>query len=103
MTALVMPPSSRAAAAPVAISAGAFPIFFEEMFGSMMGGRAGQGGANRGNDLRYNLEITLEESFKGRETQIRVTTLATCDACQGSGAETGSKPANCPTCRGAGR
>jgi molecular chaperone DnaJ len=82
---------------------GGFADIFEEMFGSMMGGRAGQGGANRGNDLRYNLEITLEESFKGRETQIRVTTLATCDSCQGSGAETGSKPAPCPTCRGAGR
>ncbi len=83
--------------------AGGFADIFEEMFGSMMGGRGGQGGANRGNDLRYNLEITLEEAFKGRETQVRVATLAVCDACQGAGAEAGSKPANCPTCRGAGR
>jgi molecular chaperone DnaJ len=73
------------------------------MFGSAMGGRAGQGGANRGNDLRYNLEITLEEAFKGRETQVRVATLAVCDSCHGGGAEAGSKPATCPTCRGAGR
>src|SRR5579862_1662417 len=83
--------------------AGGFADIFEEMFGSMMGGRAGQGGANRGNDLRYNLEITLEEAFKGRETQVRVATLAVCDSCHGGGAEAGSKPANCPTCRGVGR
>lgn len=82
---------------------GGFADIFEEMFGSVMGGRGGQGGANRGSDLRYNLEITLEEAFKGRETQVRVATLAPCDACHGSGAEAGSKPANCPTCRGQGR
>ncbi len=82
---------------------GGFADIFEEMFGSMMGGRAGQGGANRGNDLRYNLEITLEEAFKGRETQVRVPTLTACESCHGSGAEAGSKPVNCPTCRGAGR
>ena len=83
---------------------GGFADIFEEMFGSMMGGgRGGQGGANRGNDLRYNLEITLEEAFRGRETQVRVPTLVTCEACHGSGAEAGSRPANCPTCRGSGR
>jgi molecular chaperone DnaJ len=81
---------------------GGFADIFEEMFGSMMGG-GGRGANNRGSDLRYNLEITLEEAFKGRETQIRVPTLAPCDSCQGSGAEAGSKPINCPTCRGAGR
>ena len=83
--------------------AGGFADIFEEMFGSMMGGGGGRTANNRGNDLRYNLEITLEEAFKGRETQIRVPTLAPCDACQGGGAEPGSKPINCPTCRGAGR
>src|SRR5262249_19735664 len=83
--------------------AGGFADIFEEMFGSMMGGRGAQAGANRGSDLRYNLEITLEESFKGRETQVRVPTLALCDSCHGSGAEAGSKPANCGTCRGTGR
>src|SRR6201991_1218748 len=61
-----------------------FADIFEEMFGSMMGG-GGRGANNRGSDLRYNLEITLEEAFKGRETQVRVPTLAPCDACQGSG------------------
>jgi molecular chaperone DnaJ len=83
--------------------AGGFADIFEEMFGSMMGGRAGGGGANRGSDLRYNLEITLEEAFKGRETQVRVPTLAVCDSCHGSGAEAGSRPVNCSTCRGTGR
>jgi molecular chaperone DnaJ len=83
--------------------AGGFADIFEEMFGSMMGGRGGQGGANRGSDLRYNLEITLEEAFKGRETQVRVPTLAACEACHGTGAEAGSRPVNCTTCRGAGR
>jgi molecular chaperone DnaJ len=82
--------------------AGGFADIFEEMFGSMMGG-GGRAANNRGSDLRYNLEITLEEAFKGRETQIRVPTLALCDACNGTGAEPGSKPINCPTCRGAGR
>ncbi len=82
---------------------GGFADIFEEMFGSMMGGRAGGGGANRGSDLRYNLEITLEEAFKGRETQVRVPTLAVCDSCHGSGAEAGSRPVNCSTCRGTGR
>jgi molecular chaperone DnaJ len=84
-------------------TAGGFADIFEEMFGSMMGGGRGNGGANRGNDLRYNLEITLEEAFKGRETQIRVPTLAPCEPCHGTGAEPGSKPISCPTCRGQGR
>jgi molecular chaperone DnaJ len=82
---------------------GGFADIFEEMFGSMMGGRGGNGGGNRGNDLRYNLEITLEEAFRGRETQVRVPTLVSCEACHGSGAEAGSRPSNCPTCRGTGR
>ena len=84
-------------------TAGGFADIFEEMFGSMMGGGGRGGGANRGNDLRYNLEITLEEAFKGRETQIRVPTLAPCETCHGTGAEPGSKPITCTTCRGQGR
>jgi len=83
--------------------AGGFADIFEEMFGSVMGGGRGANGANRGNDLRYNVEVTLEEAFRGRETQIRVPTLAPCEACKGTGAEAGSRPVNCPTCRGQGR
>ncbi|HYM03626.1 MAG TPA: molecular chaperone DnaJ, partial [Stellaceae bacterium] len=80
-----------------------FADIFDEMFGEFMGGRRGQGANSRGNDLRYNLEITLEEAYKGRQTSVRVPTLAPCEACNGSGAEGGSHPVNCPTCQGHGR
>jgi molecular chaperone DnaJ len=81
-----------------------FADIFDEMFGEFMGGRRGGGaGAGRGNDLRFNLEITLEEAFKGKQATVRVPTMAPCEACDGSGAEAGSQPATCGTCRGAGR
>ncbi|HEV2548791.1 MAG TPA: molecular chaperone DnaJ [Stellaceae bacterium] len=80
-----------------------FADIFDEMFGEFMGGRRGQGANARGNDLRYNLEITLEEAFKGKQTTVRVPTMAMCEACGGTGAETGSKPVSCPTCYGNGR
>jgi len=81
-----------------------FADIFDEMFGEFMGGRRQQGSANlRGSDLRYNLEITLDEAFHGKQTTVRVPTLAPCDACKGSGAEAGSRPINCPTCHGQGR
>jgi molecular chaperone DnaJ len=83
--------------------AAGFADIFDEMFGEFMGGRRGQGANGRGNDLRYNLEVTLEEAFKGKQTTVRVPTLAACEACSGSGAEAGSRPVNCPTCYGAGR
>jgi len=83
---------------------GGFADIFDEMFGEFMGGgRRGQAGSSRGSDLRYNLEISLEESFRGKQTTIRVQTLATCDQCKGSGAEGGSRPIACPTCHGRGR
>jgi molecular chaperone DnaJ len=82
--------------------AGGFADIFDEMFGEFMGGGRGQG-QGRGNDLRYNLEISLEDAFKGKQTSVRVPTLVACEGCQGSGAEAGSKPINCPTCKGSGR
>ncbi len=83
---------------------GGFADIFDEMFGEFMGGgRRSQGGPNRGSDLRYNLEISLEESFRGKQTTIRVQTLVACEQCRGSGAEAGSKPIACPTCHGRGR
>ena len=83
---------------------GGFADIFDEMFGDFMGGgRRGQGGSSRGSDLRYNLEITLEESFRGKQTTIRVPNLVACDQCRGSGAEAGSRPVSCPTCHGRGR
>jgi len=83
---------------------GGFADIFDEMFGEFMGGgRPGQGGPSRGSDLRYNLEISLEEAFRGKQTTIRVQTLVACDQCKGGGAEAGSRPIACPTCYGRGR
>jgi len=82
---------------------GGFADIFEEMFGAMGAGRRGQAGPSRGSDLRYQLEISLEEAFKGKQTTIRVATFAACDECKGSGAEAGSRPAQCRTCHGNGR
>ncbi len=78
-----------------------FADIFDEMFGDFVGGRGGA--AARGGDLRYNLEITLEDAFNGKTAQIRVPTSVTCDACGGSGAAKGSAPTTCNTCRGNGR
>jgi molecular chaperone DnaJ len=78
---------------------------FEDLFGSMMGGggRQRSGGRERGSDLRYNLEITLEEAFHGKAASIKVPTAISCEPCSGSGAKPGSKPKTCATCGGAGR
>ena len=84
-------------------SSGGFADIFEEMFGDFGGRRRSSNSPSRGNDLRYNLEISLEEAFKGKETRIRVPTAVTCDSCQGSGAAPGSRPVTCPTCKGHGK
>ena len=62
----------------------------------MGGGRRGQGGPSRGSDLRYNLEISLEESFRGKQTTVRVQTLVACDQCKGTGAEAGIETDHLP-------
>jgi molecular chaperone DnaJ len=81
-----------------------FADIFEEMFGDFMGGGGRRGRpSGRGADLRYNLEITLEEAFAGTKTTIRVPTAVNCDACSGSGSAGGSAPETCGTCRGQGR
>ena len=73
---------------------------FRDIFGGMRGG----GGQNyRGADLRYTLELTLEEAVFGTTAKIRVPTLVSCATCAGSGAKPGTKPTTCPTCRGAGQ
>jgi molecular chaperone DnaJ len=78
---------------------------FDDLFGDMMGGRRGRqsSGRERGADLRYNLEITLEEAFRGKTSTIRMPTSVACEACAGSGARAGSKPVTCKTCGGHGR
>ena len=82
---------------------GGFADIFEEMFGAMGGGRRTQAGPSRGSDLRYNLEVSLEDAFRGKQTTVRVATFANCDSCKGSGAEPGTSPAACRTCHGHGR
>lgn len=86
----------------------AFSDVFDDLFGDFMGGGRGgaQGGgrrAARGSDLRYNLQITLEEAFSGLQKSINVPTSVACDACNGSGAEGGAEPTTCPTCSGMGK
>jgi molecular chaperone DnaJ len=79
---------------------------FEDIFGDFMGGRRGSGGGAaklRGNDLRYNLEITLEESFDGRTVEIDVPTLVGCTTCDGSGAKPGTGTHTCRQCNGHGK
>jgi molecular chaperone DnaJ len=81
-----------------------FADIFDEMFGDFMGGgRRDRTAGSRGSDLRYNLSITLEEAFKGREARIRVPTSVSCDECGGSGAAKGSQPRACTSCRGRGK
>jgi molecular chaperone DnaJ len=82
---------------------GGFADIFEEMFGAMGGGRREAGPNRSGSDLRYNLEITLEDAFKGKQTTVRVNTFGQCEPCHGRGAEPGSSPATCRTCQGHGR
>ena len=79
---------------------------FDEIFGDFMGGgRRGNGrsGRERGADLRYNMEITLEEAFAGKTAEIEVPTKIACKTCSGTGAKPGSSPKVCPTCEGHGR
>src|ERR687887_1758241 len=81
----------------------AFADIFDDLFG-MGGGRRGRsGGRERGADLRYNMEITLEEAYSGKNAQVRIPTSVTCEACTGSGAKAGTRPKACPTCGGQGR
>jgi molecular chaperone DnaJ len=79
----------------------AFSDLFEGIFG--MGGARGRSGRERGADLRYNMEISLDEAFAGKAAQIRIPTSVSCEACSGTGAKIGTKPKSCPTCAGAGR
>ena len=85
---------------------GGFADIFEDIFGEMMGGRRRSGAANgreRGADLRYNMEVSLEEAFAGKTAQIRVPSAVACGECSGSGAKPGTQATTCATCGGAGR
>ena len=78
-----------------------FADIFDEMFGDFMGGRRGT--RTRGDDLRYNMEISLEQAYKGSETRIKIPASVACESCDGSGAAPGSGPTTCTTCQGHGK
>src|SRR5215470_14399653 len=81
--------------------ASSFSDIFEDLFG--MAGQRRSGGRERGADLRYNMEITLEEAYLGKTAQIEIPVSVTCEPCSGTGAKAGTKPKTCSTCGGAGR
>lgn len=84
--------------------AGGFGDIFDSVFGDIFGGgRAGGERVFRGSDLRYDLELSLEEAVNGTSTRIRVPRLIQCEVCLGSGAKKGSSPVKCPTCDGMGQ
>ena len=79
-----------------------FQDIFSQVFGGGSGGRR-RGGPQRGSDLRYDMDISLEEAFAGKETTINIPRATTCGTCQGSGAEPGTQPETCGVCGGSGR
>jgi molecular chaperone DnaJ len=82
----------------------AFSDIFDEFFGDFMGGgRRRRASAGRGSDLRYNMEITLEEAYRGKTDEIAVPKSVTCEECSGSGGKEGSEPVACQTCGGSGK
>jgi molecular chaperone DnaJ len=82
---------------------GSMSDIFEDLFGDVFGGGRRSGGQNRGADLRYNMEISLDEAYKGKAATIKVPTAITCEGCNGSGAKPGTKPKTCQSCKGHGR
>ncbi|MEO0681690.1 MAG: molecular chaperone DnaJ [Pseudomonadota bacterium] len=89
----------------------AFSDVFEDLFGDFMGGGGargrgrggGRGGAARGSDLRYNLRVTLDDAFAGKQETLNIPSAVKCEACNGTGAESGAQPQTCPTCSGLGK
>ena len=85
---------------------GNFSDIFGDVFGDIFGGsgqRGGRSNVQRGSDLKYNMELTLEEAVRGIEKSIRVPTLTNCEPCNGSGAKKGTTPTTCSTCGGSGQ
>ena len=85
--------------------ANSFGDVFDDLFGDFMGGGRGSGRQRnaRGSDLRYNLKVSLAEAHSGLQKTLKLPTSATCSSCNGTGAEGGAEPSNCPTCSGMGK
>jgi len=80
-----------------------FSDIFGDVFGDIFGGGGGRGRSNRGADLRYTLDLDLEDAVRGKTVQIEIPGHRECDTCDGSGAAPGSKPETCGTCKGMGQ
>ena len=81
----------------------AFSDVFEDLFGDFRGNQNGRQRASRGSDLRYNLNISLEEAFSGIQKKITIPSSVNCNNCNGTGASGGAEPTTCPTCSGMGK
>jgi len=82
---------------------GGFSDIFEEFFGGGFGGQTRQRGPQRGNDLRYNMSVSLQEAFKGKKSQIRIPSHEGCDLCSATGSADKSGPSTCSSCGGQGK
>ena len=91
-------PSMGAGAGGFGAGGADFGDIFGDVFGDIFGGGRRQQRASRGADLRYNMELSLEEAVRGVSKEIKVPTLVGCDECHGSGAKAGTQPQTCPTC-----
>ena len=91
------------AAAGAGAGFGNFADAFGDIFSDIFGGGRGRSSVFRGADLRYNLEISLEDAARGTETRIRIPTMEECETCHGSGAKPGTSPTTCPSCHGQGQ
>src|SRR5262245_15815554 len=96
-------PAAAAGAGGGAGFGGNFADAFGDIFGDIFGGGRGRSNVYRGADLRYNLEITLENAARGTETRIRIPAMEECGTCHGSGAKPGTSPTTCPQCEGHGQ
>jgi len=94
---------TAAAGAGAGAGFGNFADAFGDIFGDIFGGGRGRSNVYRGADLRYNLEISLENAARGTETRIRIPAMEECGTCHGSGAKPGTSPTACPTCQGHGQ
>jgi len=82
---------------------GSFSDIFGDVFGDIFGGGRGRGGPSRGSDLRYTLDLSLEDAVRGTSVKIKVPTLVNCKTCGGNGAKPGTSPTTCNTCGGHGQ
>ena len=82
---------------------GGFSDIFEEFFGGGFGGQSRQRGPQRGNDLRYNMSVSLQEAYNGKKSQIRIPSYEGCDLCSATGSADKTGPSTCSTCGGQGK